>query len=108
MTDVLVRESQVETAHPVVEIVIPVYNEEADLEASVRRLRTYLDVSFPFSALVTIADNASTDRTFEIASDLAGTVPGVGAIHLDQKGRGRALRTAWLASSADVVAYMDV
>jgi glycosyltransferase involved in cell wall biosynthesis len=108
MTQVLWRESQGETGHPVVEIVIPVYNEEADLEASVRRLRTYLDGSFPFSALVTIADNASTDRTWEIASDLARTVPGVGALHLDQKGRGRALRTAWLASEADVVAYMDV
>jgi glycosyltransferase involved in cell wall biosynthesis len=108
MTQVLWRESQGETGHPVVEIVIPVYNEEADLEASVRRLRTYLDGSFPFSALVTIADNASTDRTWEIASDLARTVPGVEALHLDQKGRGRALRTAWLASGADVVAYMDV
>jgi putative flippase GtrA len=96
------------TGHPVVEIVIPVYNEESDLQTSVRRLRTYLDTSFPFSALVTIADNASTDMTWEIASDLARTVPGVAAIHLDQKGRGRALRTAWLASGADVVAYMDV
>jgi len=101
-------DSPAATRNQAVEIVIPVYNEEDDLEASVRRLRTYLDRSFPYAAVVTIADNASTDRTWEIASELARTVPGVGAVHLDQKGRGRALRTAWLASDADVVAYMDV
>jgi putative flippase GtrA len=108
MTESHTSESHLDTGHPVVEIVIPVYNEEADLEAGVRRLRTYLDFSFPFSSVVTVADNASTDGTWAIACDLARTVPGVGAIHLDQKGRGRALRTAWLASGADVVAYMDV
>ncbi len=108
MTATLLGDSRVETGHPVVEIVIPVYNEEAYLEASVRRLRTYLDGYFPFSSLVTVADNASTDGTWAIASEMARSVPGVGAIHLDQKGRGRALRTAWLASAAEVVAYMDV
>src|SRR5580700_5536499 len=108
MTALLTAEVPVDTGHPTVEIVIPVYNEERDLEASLRRLRAYLDSSFPFETLVTIADNASTDTTWAIASELARTVPGVGAIHLDQKGRGRALRTAWLASGADIVAYMDV
>ncbi len=90
------------------DIVIPVYNEADQLVASVTRLRSYLDTSFPFSATITIADNASTDDTWQIASGLAGTLPGVGAIHLTQKGRGRALRTAWAASTAAVVAYMDV
>jgi len=91
-----------------VEIVIPVYNEERELEASVRRLRTYLDHSFPFATVITIADNASSDGTWDVATGLARTLHGVEAIHLDQKGRGRALRTAWLASEADIVAYMDV
>ncbi len=109
MTDrPLIDDGPVEPGHPVVEIVIPVYNEEGDLEASVRRLRAYLDASFPFSSVVTIADNASTDGTWAIACELARTVAGVTALHLDQKGRGRALRTAWLASQAEVVAYMDV
>ena len=91
-----------------IEIVVPVYNEQDDLEWSVRRLRAYLDRSFPFSAVVTIADNASTDATWPIAVALAEQVPGVRAVHLDAKGRGRALRLTWLASEADVVAYMDV
>jgi putative flippase GtrA len=91
-----------------VEIVIPVYNAEHDLEPSVRRLQQYLDEQFPFSALITIADNASTDHTWAIASRLAGELRAVRAVHLDAKGRGRALREVWAASTARVVAYMDV
>ena len=93
---------------PVVDIVVPVYNEEADLESSVRRLRAYLDDRFPFASAITIADNASTDATWAIARRLADSMPSVRALHLDQKGRGRALRQAWLASEAPIVAYTDV
>src|SRR5256884_7510498 len=92
---------------PTVEIVIPVYNEENELEASVRRLHAYLTERFPLSWLVTIADNASTDRTWGIACRLANELDGVQALHLDQKGRGRALRSAWLASNARVRAYLE-
>jgi len=95
-------------SQPIVDLVVPVYNEEHDLEPSVRRLRTYLDERFPFTARITIADNASTDGTWQIAQRLEAELAGVRALHLDQKGRGRALRTAWLASDATVVGYMDV
>ena len=91
-----------------VDIVIPVYNEEEQLAASITTLRSYLDSSFPFSATVTIVDNASTDGTSRIAAELAATLPRVQAIRLRQKGRGLALRTAWSKSTASVVAYMDV
>jgi putative flippase GtrA len=101
-------EAEAGSARPDVEIVVPVYNEEAELEASVLALRRYLDTTFPFPATVTVADNASTDRTWEIAARLARQVPGVRAVHLEMKGRGRALRAAWMASRATVVAYMDV
>ena len=78
------------------------------LEASTRRLRAYLDESFPFETTIRIVDNASTDATWEIATRLASTLPGVTALHLDQKGKGRAVRAAWSSSSAQIVAYMDV
>jgi putative flippase GtrA len=93
---------------PVVDVVVPVYNEERDLEPSVRRLRRFLDAEFPFAARVTIADNASTDGTWAIARRLADEISGVAAVHLSLKGRGRALKETWLASDAEVVAYMDV
>jgi len=91
-----------------VEIVIPVYNEEQDLERSLRRLHCYLTEGFPLRWTVTIADNASRDRTWGIACRLATELDGVRAVHLDERGRGRALRAVWSASAASVVAYMDV
>ena len=91
-----------------VEIVIPVYNEAADLERSIRRLTGFLDDALPYRHRVTIADNASTDDTLAIARRLAVELDGVRVVHLDAKGRGRALKQTWLASDADVVAYMDV
>ena len=90
------------------DVVVPVHNEEAVLERTVRTLRAHLDAHLPFPARVTIADNASTDRTAAIADSLVRTVPGVRAVHLSAKGRGRALKQVWLGSDADVVAYMDV
>ena len=93
---------------PVLDLVIPVYNEAHGLEPSVRRVRAYLDHFFPYSARVTIADNASTDGTLALATALAEKLPGVRVVHLDAKGRGRALRTVWLVSDAQVLAYLDV
>ncbi len=93
---------------PTIEIVVPVYNEERDLAASVRRLRLFLDRTFPYPAVVTIADNASTDLTWVIAQQLQRELTGVRAVHIEAKGRGLALRAVWSASQADVVAYMDV
>jgi glycosyltransferase involved in cell wall biosynthesis len=93
---------------PDVDIVVPVYNEVAQIETSVRALYEFVNREFPFTARITIADNASTDDTWSKAQALANALPGVRAIHLDQKGRGRALRAAWSASDAAVVAYLDV
>ncbi len=93
---------------PVVDVVVPVYNEERDVATSVRRLHRYLSESFPFTFRITIADNASTDRTMEIALALGRELPEVRVAHLDEKGRGRALKAVWGASDADVLAYLDV
>ncbi|HEX3333792.1 MAG TPA: dolichyl-phosphate beta-glucosyltransferase [Acidimicrobiales bacterium] len=91
-----------------VEIVVPVYNESSQLAERITTLRQFLDESFPFRTLVTVVDNASTDDTAAVAHDLATRLPGVASMHLERKGRGRALRAAWSTSDAPVVAYMDV
>jgi putative flippase GtrA len=93
---------------PLVEIVVPVHDEQRVLEASIVRLHRYLAASFPFAFRITIADNASTDATWLLAKRLAERLPDVRAVHVAEKGRGRALRQVWSASDADVVAYMDV
>ncbi len=87
---------------------VPVYNEAAVLERSIRRLHDFLATSVPFAWTIVIADNASADRTWEKAQRLSAELDGVEAVHLDQKGRGRALRAAWSASDADVLCYTDV
>ncbi len=48
---------------PQVEVVVPVYNEEAVLARSIGRLHRLLSGDFPFSWRIVIADNASTDAT---------------------------------------------
>ena len=93
---------------PVVDIVVPVHNEEAVLERSIRRLHRFLSDGFPFSWRIVVADNASTDATPAIAAALAAELPRVAVQRLERKGRGRALRAAWSASGAPVVCYMDV
>jgi putative flippase GtrA len=91
-----------------VDVVVPVYNEQDDIDASIRRLHHYLRTSFPFTFRVTIADNASTDGTWATAQGLADELPGVLCVHLPDKGRGRALRHVWSGSDSAVLAYMDV
>ncbi|MGV9344542.1 glycosyltransferase [Streptomyces spiralis] len=93
---------------PVLDVVIPVYNEEKDLRPCVLRLHEHLTLTFPYAFRITIADNASTDSTPQVAARLAAQIPEVGSFRLEQKGRGRALRTVWAASEAPVLAYMDV
>jgi glycosyltransferase involved in cell wall biosynthesis len=93
---------------PVLDVVVPVYNEQAALADSVHRLHRHLREHFPFPARITIADNASTDDTLAIARELASELSDVRVVHLEQKGRGRALHAVWSASDAPVLAYMDV
>ncbi|GAA4705416.1 bifunctional glycosyltransferase family 2/GtrA family protein [Nocardioides conyzicola] len=95
------------TATTMLEVVIPVYNEERDLAASVLGVRRYL-ASLPWTFRVTIADNASTDGTAVIARRLAHTYDDVRVVHLAEKGRGRALKRVWSGSDATVLVYMDV
>jgi putative flippase GtrA len=96
------------TTPPVLDVVVPVHNEQAALGASVHRLRDHLQLTFPYPFRITVADNASTDSTWAVAGHLVEQLPEVRAVHLDQKGRGRALKAVWSASEALILAYMDV
>ena len=93
---------------PVLDVVVPVYNEQAALADSVYRLHRHLRENFPFAARITIADNASVDDTPRIAAELAAELSDVRVVRLEQKGRGRALHAVWSTSDAPVLAYMDV
>lgn len=91
-----------------IDVAVPVFNEQATLESSIRTLHEYLSTWIDLQWRITIANNASTDDTADIADRLAASLPGVVAVHLGEKGRGRALKQVWLHSTAAVVAYLDV
>lgn len=91
-----------------VDAVIPVYNEAHVIEKSVATLSAFLESNLPYDWRIVVADNASTDATLQVAKTIADDNRRVNVLHLDQKGRGRALKAAWLGSDADVLSYMDV
>jgi len=94
---------------PTLNVVIPVYNEEKELAGSIKKLVAYMALNLAdFDWQVTIADNASTDGTLKIARVLAKKNARVKAEHLDEKGRGRAVKYVWNKYKSDVNAYMDV
>ncbi len=102
------REPVEATGTAVLDVVVPVFNEERDLGPCVRRLHRHLTDALPYGFRITVADNASTDATLAVADALADEFAEVVVVHLDEKGRGRALRAVWSASDAPVLAYMDV
>ncbi len=100
---------------PLLNVTLPVFNEEVQLADNTRRLATFLASQSTYSWEVVIADNGSTDRTRDIAQKLVEEGMGLSsgrvqlrAIHRDTAGRGGALKEAWLSSEADILSYMDV
>ena len=110
MSQTLSRATQTpaRTTRASVDITIPVLNEERAITSSLATLASYLDTECVYDWGITVADNGSTDGTFELATEFAVGSPRTRVIRLDQRGRGRALKKAWSTSTADVVAYMDV
>ena len=91
-----------------INVTIPVFNEQTCLAKNVRQVVAFLDGRYGGRYELVIADNASTDQTFQIALELERTYTCIRVVHLDLKGRGRALRTSWMKSRADILSYMDV
>lgn len=95
---------------PTFDVTIPVLNEEASLAQQVRLLHAFLKEQFPTAGRwkIVIADNGSTDRTWELANALQVELPEVQPLSVPRKGVGLALKTSWSQSDADIVGYMDL
>lgn len=91
-----------------VNVTIPVFNEEVMLPQSIPQLHEFLTGHCRFSFEIVIVDNASTDHTWEVAGRLQQSFPDIRCVHLDRKGRGGALKRVWSESAADILSYMDV
>ncbi|MCP5046466.1 MAG: glycosyltransferase [bacterium] len=97
------------TNKKLVDILLPVYNEEAILEKSVTTLRQFLKENVDdFDWIITIGDNASIDKTLQVAKDLEKRFDDVHVSALDKKGRGRMVKHSWQKSEADILTYMDI
>jgi ubiquinone/menaquinone biosynthesis C-methylase UbiE len=91
-----------------VDITIPVLNEEGSIVSTLTTLAAHLETECPYDWRITVADNGSTDETFELATAFAAANTRTRVIRLEERGRGRALKQAWSTSTSDIVAYMDV
>lgn len=92
-----------------VEITIPVYNEEKELEVNIQKLYDFCKKNLTkYDWQITIADNASSDNTPIIAATLQKKNPKINLFRLEEKGRGRAVKKSWSKSIADYCVYMDL
>jgi glycosyltransferase involved in cell wall biosynthesis len=90
------------------DLIIPVYNAENKLSRCIETLLPFLAGQSQLDCQIVIADNGSQDRTLEIGRVLQRKFDRIRVVHLDLKGRGRALKQAWRDSQADILSYMDV
>ena len=97
-------------ARPLIDIIVPVLNEEKILQESITTLDEYMVKHLPYryQIQITIADNGSQDKTLEIANNLAKKHQSVRVLSLAERGHGRALKQVWRNSPADILTYMDV
>lgn len=91
-----------------VDIVIPTYNEEEQIEWSVNKLRDYcLQNLNNYKWKIIVADNASTDSTLDIAKNLAQAFKELDCIFIPKKGKGRAIMKAWGKGNSEICAFLD-
>lgn len=98
-----------------IDICLPIYNEEKILTANVLKLLTYLQTAGFFKSLapshawqITLIINGSYDRSSLIANDLQQKYPGKIKIkEFKESGKGRALKEYFLISTAEILVYMD-
>lgn len=84
-----------------IDVVVPAYNEEEVIEASIRELEEAL-VTFPLQHRIIVADNGSTDATAACALRAGAEV-----LTVSKRGKGAALTCAARASDAPLFAFID-
>lgn len=89
-------------------VLLPVYNEEGRLESGVRTTAEYLQSVVGDDCCITIVDNASTDATQAIAQRIADEIPMVRYVRIDEKGVGAAIRAGARLNESSIVGYMDI
>ena len=89
--------------HPKVTVIIPAYNEERVIDASVRRI---LESSYPYLDVI-VVDDGSKDRTSAIVSAAHGDNPRVRLMTLPNGGKAKALNTALEHATGEIIVALD-
>lgn len=87
--------------HPHLSVVIPAWNEQRRLPATLEQVLAYL-AGQPYSSEVIVADDGSDDDTAAIAEGY-----GVRVLRCDHRGKGFAVRAGALAASGDYLLLCD-
>ena len=92
------------TSYPLVSVLIPAHNEEADIEESVRSIFAN---HYPKLEVIVIND-ASTDGTQAVLDGLLGEYPNLRVVHLHKNmGKAQGLNMALAMSHGDVLMTLD-
>lgn len=95
------------TKHLDISVVIPLYNEEESLPELESWIRKVMDEN-GFSYEIIFVDDGSTDKSWEVISDIKSKNPHVKAIKFRRNyGKSAALNTAFKETQGDVVITMD-
>src|SRR6185369_11898405 len=93
--------------HPSLSIVIPVYNEEENIEPLLKEIFGSLS-SDPDFLEVLLVDDGSLDRTAELVRDAATREPRIHLLqHTRNRGLGASIRTGLESASGELVLYTD-
>ncbi len=91
-----------------ISIVYPMYNEEENIHRAVAMAQRELGKATDGNYEIVIVNDASTDRTGEIADQLAASDPRIKPIHHNvNRTLGGSIRTGFAHATGDVVLYMD-
>jgi len=92
-----------------INILLPVLNEEKDLEKGVKKIHKYIEKTFQnHNFVITIVDNASTDKTKEISNEIVLNYKNIKYIRLEDKGVGVAFREGVKRNHCEIIGYMDI
>ncbi|NPV08098.1 MAG: glycosyltransferase family 2 protein [Anaerolineae bacterium] len=91
---------------PHLSVVIPVYNEQACIQANLRQVLDYLSQQ-PFPSEVIVVDDGSRDDTAALVGEVAHSAPSLRLIRNDHRGKAYAVRTGVLAAEGDYVLFAD-
>ena len=91
---------------PFLSVVIPAYNEEHRIGASLRAAWAFLEKQ-PYRAEIILADDGSTDATAEHVETARLEIPAIRLLRLAHGGKASAIRRGMQAARGDVIAFMD-